>query len=90
MQFYGKMGFYSFGLAFLAGLWAVYLKLFENTSFIQTPLPMLVVLLSLVGTLLIMMGLMAEIQSRIYYESRDKHPFKVRGTRNLIHVADAA
>ena len=51
---------------------------------------MLVVLLVLVGTLLIMMGLMAEIQSRIYYEARNKSPFTVRETRNLIHVADAA
>ena len=90
MQFYGKAGLYSFGLGFLAGLWAIYLKFYENTSFIQTPLPMLVVLLALVGTLLIMMGLMAEIQSRIYYEARNKSPFKVRETRNLIHVADAA
>jgi glycosyltransferase involved in cell wall biosynthesis len=90
MQFYGKAGLYSFGLGFLAGTWAIYLKIFENTSFIQTPLPMLVVLLALVGTLLIMMGLMAEIQSRIYYEARNKTHFKVRETRNLIHVADAA
>jgi glycosyltransferase involved in cell wall biosynthesis len=83
IQFFGRAGLYSFGLAFLAGLWALYLKLFEGVSFIQTPLPMLVVLLALVGLMLVMMGLLGEIQSRIYFEAQDKRPFAVRETRNL-------
>ena len=90
IQFFGRAGFYSFVLAFLVGLWATYLKVFEGVSFILTPLPMLVVLLGLVGMILIMMGLLAEIQSRIYFEAQRKMPFSVRETRNLLHINDAA
>lgn len=90
MQFFGKAGLYSFALAFLAGGYALYLKLFEGVSFILTPLPVLVVMLGLVGLMFVMMGLLAEIQSRAYFESQNKMPFTVRTTRNLLSVVDAA
>jgi glycosyltransferase involved in cell wall biosynthesis len=90
MQFFGKAGLYSFALAFLAGSYAVWLKLFEGVSFILTPLPVLVVMLGLVGLMFIMMGLLAEIQSRAYFESQNKMPYTVRDTRNLLTVVDAA
>jgi glycosyltransferase involved in cell wall biosynthesis len=90
MQFFGKAGLYSFALAFLAGSYAVYLKLFEGVSFILTPLPVLVVMLGLMGLMFVMMGLLAEIQSRAYFESQNKMPFTVRTTRNLMSVVDAA
>lgn len=90
IQFFGRAGLYSLGLGFVAGLWALYLKYVEGVSFIQTPLPMLVVLLALVGLMLVMMGLLAEIQSRVYFESQDKQPFAVRATRNVLQAVDAA
>ena len=40
-----------------------------NISFILTPLPLLVVFFSMSGLLCIFIGLLAEIQSRIYFES---------------------
>ena len=90
IQFFGRAGIYSLGLAFLTGLWALYLKFFDGVSFIQTPLPMLVTMLALVGVMFVMMGLLAEIQSRVYFETRDKLPYSVRATRNVFKVADAA
>ena len=90
IQFFGRAGLYSFGLAFLTGLWALYLKFVDGVSFIQTPLPMLVVLLALVGLMLVMMGLLAEIQSRVYFESTKKRAFAVRATRNVLQAVDAA
>ena len=90
IQFFGRAGLYSFGLGFFAGLWALYLKFIDGVSFIQTPLPMLVVLLALVGLMLVMMGLLAEIQSRVYFESTDKRAFAVRATRNVLQAVDAA
>lgn len=83
MQFFGRFGLYSIGLSFLAGLWALWLKFFDDTSFIQTPLPLLVVLLFLIGVLCILLGLLAELQTRVYFESRGKPPYVVRDTRNL-------
>lgn len=87
IQFFGRAGIYSLCLALSAGLWAVYLKIFDDVSFILTPLPILVVMLALVGLIFVMMGLLAEIQSRIYFEAQDKLPFSVRATRNVFKVA---
>jgi glycosyltransferase involved in cell wall biosynthesis len=80
---FGGCGVASLGLALLAGTWAVYLKFFEATSFIQTPLPLLVVLLTLTGGISILMGLLAEIIMRTYYESQGKAVYDVRSTANL-------
>jgi glycosyltransferase involved in cell wall biosynthesis len=80
---FGTFGIGCIGVAFLAGLWAVYLKYFENTTFIQTPLPLLVALLTVTGFMSILMGLLAEIIMRTYYESQGKDVYVVKGTSNL-------
>ena len=80
---FGGAGLAAIGIAFLAGLWAVYLKYFENTSFIQTPLPLLVVLLVITGGMSLLMGLLAEIIMRTYYESQGKAVYLVKSTTNL-------
>lgn len=80
---FGGFGIGAIGLAFLAGLWAVYLKYFEGTSFILTPLPLLVVMLGVTGGMSILMGLLAEIIMRIYYESQGKAVYLVKSTSNL-------
>jgi glycosyltransferase involved in cell wall biosynthesis len=80
---FGGFGIAAILLAFPVGLWAVYLKYFENTSFIQTPLPLLVVMLFVTGGMSILMGLLAEIIMRIYYESQGKAVYLVKRTSNL-------
>jgi dolichol-phosphate mannosyltransferase len=83
MQFFGKAGLLAIALAVVAGLYALHLKIFEDTSFIETPLPLLVALLALVGLLCILMGLLAELQTRTYYEAQGKQPYVVASKRNL-------
>ncbi len=80
---FGGFGIAAITLAVLAGVWAVYLKYFENTSFIQTPLPLLVVTLFVTGGMSVLMGLLAEIIMRTYYESQGKPVYLVRATVNL-------
>jgi glycosyltransferase involved in cell wall biosynthesis len=80
---FGGFGLISIAVSFLAGLWALYLKFFENTSFISTPLPLLVVLAFITGIMSILMGLIAEIIMRTYYESQGKQVYLVRDTLNL-------
>ena len=87
IQLFGKAGIYSIAAAFLAGIWAVYLKYFEGVSFIQTPLPILITLLILVGLIFLLMGLLAEMQTRIYFETQKKSPYVIRATRNLSNYA---
>jgi len=80
---FGGFGLASIGLAFASGLFALYLKFFEHTSFISTPLPLLVALSFITGVMSILMGLIAEIIMRTYYESQGKQVYLVRDTINL-------
>jgi glycosyltransferase involved in cell wall biosynthesis len=80
---FGTFGIGCIVVAFLAGSWAVYLKYFEHTTFIQTPLPLLVALLTVTGFMSILMGLLAEIIMRTYYESQGKDVYLVKSTANL-------
>jgi len=80
---FGTLGLTSIGLSLLAFAWAVVLKLFFATSLIQTPLPLLTVLLFTVGVQLILMGLLAEVLVRTYHESQDKRIYVIKGTQNI-------
>lgn len=79
---FGGVGMLSLAGAFFSGIWAFYLKFIENVSFIETPLPLLVTLLTVTGFTSILMGLLAEVISRTYHESQDKRPYLVR----TIHI----
>ena len=80
---FGGFGIAIIGVSVFAGLWAIYLKLFEHTSFIQTPLPLLCVMAFITGFMSILMGLLAEIVIRTYYESQNKPVYLVKTTLNL-------
>jgi glycosyltransferase involved in cell wall biosynthesis len=75
---FGGMGLLMILGAFLSGGYAIYLKLFEGVSFILTPLPLLCVLLLVLGSLSILMGFLAEILTRTYYESQGKPTYQIR------------
>ena len=80
---FGGFGLLSVAFAVVAGVWAVYLKVFEHMSFISTPLPLLVVLAFITGVMSILMGLIAEIIMRTYYESQGKQVYLVKDTINV-------
>jgi glycosyltransferase involved in cell wall biosynthesis len=80
---FGAFSLFSFGLGLLSGLYAVYLRLFQHTHFIRTPLPLLVVLCALIGAISLLIGLLAEILIRTYFEAQGKRPYAIRQTRNL-------
>jgi len=75
---FGGFGLLSILLGFIAGIWAIVLKVFWDTSFIHTPLPLLCVFLGAVGVLSILMGLLAEMLNRTYHESQAKAVYKVK------------
>jgi glycosyltransferase involved in cell wall biosynthesis len=80
---FGGFGILNIVVSFLAGFYAVFLKIFENTSFIQTPLPLLCVMAFITGIMSILMGLLAELVMRTYYESQNKSVYLVKDTKNL-------
>jgi glycosyltransferase involved in cell wall biosynthesis len=83
MQFFGKAGLYALLAALLVGCWALWLRVFENTSFIQTPLPLLVVLLAITALLCFFLGIIAEMLMRTYFESRDRRAYVIGRTVNI-------
>jgi len=78
IHLFGQFGLLMFFIAFLLAILAVFLKVFMNISFILTPLPLLVVFFAMSGLLCIFLGLVAEIQSRIYFEAIDRPAYLVR------------
>ena len=80
---FGGFGLTSIGVSLLSGVWALYLKFFDHISFISTPLPLLVVLAFITGIMSILMGLIAEIIMRTYYESQGKQVYLVKDTINV-------
>lgn len=74
---FGGFGLLSTLCGFFAGIWAVGLKVFAATSFVQTPLPLLAVFLGATGVMSILMGLLAEMLNRTYHESQGKPVYKI-------------
>jgi glycosyltransferase involved in cell wall biosynthesis len=87
MQFFGKIGVGAFVLSVLAFAWALSLRFLGYATLIQTPLPLLAATLGLSGILFLLLGIMAEINSRTYFEARGKAPYKIR---SITRHADAA
>jgi Glycosyl transferase family 2 len=77
MQFFGKLGLAFWGLALLTLGWAAVLKFGYGVSLIQTPLPLLAATIGLSGVLFILLGIIAEVLTRIYFEARGKPPYKI-------------
>ncbi len=80
---FGAVGFGFFGISLFAGLWALYLKWFDATPFVATPLPLLFTLGFITGVMCILMGLLAEVMVRVYYESQGKRQYTVRKSLNM-------
>lgn len=82
---FGSFGMFAFAISFFAGLYAVFLKIFHKADFVQTPLPILTVVMFAVGVQFLLMGLLAEMLVRTYHESQAKAIYAVRerlGFRN--------
>ena len=75
---FGSFGMLAFLISILAGLYAVFLKLFHKADFVQTPLPILAIVLFAVGIQFLLMGLLAEMLVRTYHESQSKAIYAVR------------
>jgi glycosyltransferase involved in cell wall biosynthesis len=79
---FGMIGLWSFGVSFAGFVWMLVLKLFYHTTFIETPLPVLVAMFFMLGVQFILMGLLAEIMVRTYHEAQGKRIYKVKTVLN--------
>jgi len=83
MHIFGGFGLLSLFISVLAGSIAIFWRLAGTAYLIQTPLPLLSVMSFITGVMCILMGLLAELITRTYYESQGKMVYLVGETRNL-------
>lgn len=80
---FGLCGLGSWLIGGVAGLAAVAYKLIGAKSFIETPLPLIAVTMFFTGVICFLLGLVAELSIRIYYESQGKATYLVASRDNL-------
>jgi glycosyltransferase involved in cell wall biosynthesis len=80
---FGGCGIAAIILSFLTIGSALFMRIFFHVSLILTPLPLLSALLFLVGMMSILMGLVAEMMVRTYYESQGARAYLVRELINF-------
>ena len=83
MYVFGGCGIFSLMLSVAAFLWMLYLKIFKNFAFITTPVPLIVVMTFMISMMCILLGLLAEMIMRTFYESQGKPIYNIREIRNL-------
>ena len=79
MYVFGTVGLLSMAVGAVAGALTLYYKYIavHPKSFIETPLPLLFVMAFITGAMCFLMGLLAELLVRTYYESQNKTTYVV-------------
>jgi dolichol-phosphate mannosyltransferase len=80
---FGGVGLLSIVAAFGTLGLMIWLRFARGVSMILTPLPLLSALFFLIGTISILMGLLAEMTVRTYFESQHRSAYTVRESVNL-------
>ncbi len=84
IHFFGAIGGTLMGAGFLCGVWVLVDKFLTDQKAHRNPILLLAVFLALLGAQMIMLGLLAELLTRIYHESKQKPIYRIRET---IHFA---
>lgn len=84
IHFFGRLGLYAILMSLAMFSLMLYYKFLHKPltgygpkSFIETPLPLLTVMFFLTGVQSVMLGLVAEMVMRTYYESQDKKTYVI-------------
>jgi len=81
LYIFGSAGLLSFAISFLSGLLALLMKFVgwpKHADLVQTPLPVLAMVLLVLGIQFFLMGLLAEMLVRTYHESQAKSIYAIR------------
>ena len=89
LRFFGGWGAVSVLLAGTAFVVAVVLRLFGIENFSDTPLPIIGSLFAILGVMLFMMGLLAEMQLRVFYSMTNRSPYVIKEIETNYDVAAA-
>ncbi|QQS46715.1 MAG: glycosyltransferase family 2 protein [Acidobacteriota bacterium] len=83
---FGWAGMLAFTLSLISALTAFSMKFFDwpyHADFIQTPLPVLSMIMLVLGIQLFLLGLLAEMLVRTYHESQDKPIYTIKTKINF-------
>src|SRR6266850_617274 len=83
LYIFGTAGLLTFVASFLSGLFALLMKFAswpKHADLVQTPLPVMAMVLLVLGIQFFLMGLLAEMLVRTYHESQAKSIYAVRET----------
>jgi len=83
IHFFGGAGVITILLSVILFGWAVFYKVAGLKDFVSTPLPTLGALFFIVGINFILMGVLAELFIRAYFESRDRSVFTIKEKINF-------
>ena len=83
IYFFGGFSFGCFGISFLLLLWSAYLKMSQNIDLDGTPLLIFSAVFIVVGVQLLLMGILADLVMRTYFESQDKKTYQVKESMNV-------
>lgn len=78
IHIFGLMGLFSFAIGIILGGYLTLTKLLYGAALADRPLLSLSMLLLMIGSQLIIMGLLGEMIVRIYHESQDKPIYAIR------------
>ena len=80
---FGGFGALLLAVALVCTMVAFFLKWSGHASLVQTPLPIIAVTCFGLGVTALLMGLLAEVATRTYFESQGKPPYKVKRLVNM-------
>lgn len=83
MKFFGKLGMLVGLVAFAAGLGAVGMKLFGGTDITGNPLTLLSILATILSAQFFSLGLLGEVNARIYFANGRRQNYQVRDLVNF-------
>jgi glycosyltransferase involved in cell wall biosynthesis len=86
MYVFGGCSIFSLFISGCTFIWMLVLKFKHDVSFIATPLPLLVVVAFMIAMMCILLGLLAEMITRTFYESQGKSIYNIRYMRNFGEV----
>lgn len=83
MHFFGGIGLFSLLGSFLCFGVALFFKITHQKDFVQSPLPLAGMMFFILGILFILMGVIAEMLMRTYYESQGKKSYTIKEKINF-------
>lgn len=83
MYVFGGCAIFSAALSLFCFFWMLELKFIHHAPFISTPIPLISVMTFMIAMMCILLGLLAEMITRTFYESQGKTIYGIRSTRNF-------